>query len=57
MLLRACQGCVFAEQVAPFLDTYLLRDAAPPASGGVAAAGKPSAGDVRESAPQLWRSA
>ena len=25
MLLRACQGCVFAEQVAPFLDTYLLR--------------------------------
>ena len=25
MLLRACQGCVFAEQVAPFLDSYLLR--------------------------------
>jgi hypothetical protein len=24
MLLRSCQGCVFAEQVAPFLDTYLL---------------------------------
>jgi hypothetical protein len=25
MLLRACQGAVFAEQVAPFLDTYLLQ--------------------------------
>ena len=23
-LLRGCNGCVFAEQVAPFLDTYLL---------------------------------
>lgn len=26
MLLRACGGAVFAEQVAPFMDEYLLRD-------------------------------
>jgi len=45
MLLRACQGCVFAEQVSPFCDTYLLH-----MSRASAAAAVPTAAPAG-----LWR--